>query len=493
MDSVTDIQNKVEKQTSLEEFEKIAQDIANEILDDIAQGRNDDADKKLLKYNNDELDLIFKKSRPLRSLGPASNEKHVLANIYNWREEYYQKLITTSMVGYLYQISGEYTIDDAELNIKVDPNDFMEEVLETPGAEVFEESRDKIYHEFLEQAFKEKFPDEIMPTKFRFIEQKLSEDEIVEVYANVDEYFAKKNQPEKKINNTKLFDFVQEKIQEQSVEEREIIRKFLNKAFKYDPNTHIASSYDAKSVEHDPERKPVTINDNGQPTEQSVDPLYTVVPAETFIRFNLYHQMNFEKIIAATNDLHNVKNDLNYGLIIYDVKDNAKEVTEFMHKYASNTKVDILDFPLNEYVSIGPFKENKKREVFYNKHNKIIEAMLEKQDEDAEIKKQLLNDRIKTKRVKNTKYYGPNDPEFEKYKKENPSILEEQYGIKITDTDDGKLAVETTSIVGEDGTPVDEDGTPLNAVEFDIHNINAKTGKMYTKRMFSKAADKPNE
>jgi hypothetical protein len=489
MEPVENIKEKIDSKKSLEEFKIHAKSIADELIEDIKSGRTDEVNKKLKKFSPEELDIVMKETQPFKSIGTASREKYVVASVNNLKEEYYKKLLTTSMVGFLYQMCSEYTVQEDDLSQKINEEDFMEEVVEDTN---FTLSYDKVYNEELVRSFKENFPEEEVPVKFKEIEERLEVDDLTNISITASKLVENSKEKKYVLNKTKLFDHVQQKVEDQSEEERKIITRFLNTMFKYNPNEHLEKSYDeTKDVQSvDPERKPI------QP--ESEDAVESVVysnipPNDTFSRFTSFYEVNYEKLREATHNLYNVKPDLEYAMIVYDTFNDYKDVEKFIHKYTTDSKFSFLTFGLNTWTFLGPFDKNKERIKFYNKNNKILESMLEQQEKDAILGEQLIKDRIKKKKVKNTKYYGPDDPNFAIYKKENPSILESEYGIKVTDTEDGGITVEEEVEVGEDGTPVDEDGTPLNAVEFDVHSINAKTGKMVTKKMYSKAADAPNK
>ena len=69
----------------------------------------------------------MKETQPFKSIGTASREKYVVASVNNLKEEYYKKLLTTSMVGFLYQMCSEYTVQEDDLSQKINEEDFMEE------------------------------------------------------------------------------------------------------------------------------------------------------------------------------------------------------------------------------------------------------------------------------------------------------------------------------------------------------------------------------
>lgn len=489
MEGVERLQDKVDSKKKLEEFKKHAKSIAEELIEDVKNGKTEEVNRKLKKFTPEELDIVMKETQPFKSVGTASKDKFVVASVNNLREEYYKKLLTTTFVGFLYQMCEEYTIQDEHLKEKVDANQFMEEV---PRDESFDLEYNYVYCKEVFAYYKETYPDKDQSVELKEVEKELSEDELTDLSIRANKVIEEHNKTKMVLNKTKLYDYMQQKVEEQSKEEREVIQRFLNNLFKFNPSEHAQASYEEKEdiQEKDPERKPIQPNSE-DPLESTV---YTNIPPnDTFSRFTSFFEVNYEKLRQATHNLYNVKPDLEYAMIVYDVFNDYKEVEKFIHKYTTDSKFSFLTFALNTWTFLGPFDKNKERIKYYNKNNKILEGMLEQQEKDAILGEQLIKDRIKKKKVKNTKYYGPDDPNFAAYRKENPSVLESEYGITVTETEDGGIKVEEEVEVGEDGTPVDEEGTPLNAIEFDVHSINAKTGAMSTKKMYSKAADAPNK
>jgi hypothetical protein len=96
--------------------------------------------------------------------------------------------------------------------------------------------------------------------------------------------------------------------------------------------------------------------------------------------------------------------------------------------------------------------------------------------------------RVQSKKVKAEKVFGKDSPEFENYKKMNPSELESKFNAKVETLDNGDIKVVRDVLVdaatGKE-LKVDEDGVPLDALEIPITRINAKTGESTQTRIFS--------
>lgn len=478
------LQNKIEKTKQSDEFKLNAKQLYNDILNDLNENVEiTTLEEKLSQLTSEQMDILLKEAQPYKTLGVAPQTKQVMASVSNLREEYFKKLMTTGLVGFLFQMMREYTIDEEDLIEQINEEDFVEYNYANKD---FKVNHDKVYHEMVIKYYQEKYPKDTETNNRKTMEEKLSEDELVEVNSLVASEIKKITEPIRTVNRTKMYDYVFNKIQEQSDSERKIIERFLQKFFKYDPLNHVQKG--ENEIVDDPERK--------MPTSYSStleEDMYTNVPPnDTMRRFTSFYEVNYDKIRETTNNVYNVKPDLENAVIVYDVLDSKEEVDKFIHKYGANSKFDILNFPLNQWTIVGAFKENRERVNYYHKHNKIIESMLEQQEADNNLSSELLKNRVKTKKRVSERVFGKDSPEFLQYKKMNPSELETKYGLKMEDLEDGSIKVSKTETIDvETGKVVatDEDGTPDNALEIDVYNINAKTGESSKKRIFTKSEE----
>ena len=54
-------------------------------------------------------------------------EKYTCVSFTNLHEKYMQRLLTTALIGFTYQMTDEYTIEDEELTSELNKDDFYEE------------------------------------------------------------------------------------------------------------------------------------------------------------------------------------------------------------------------------------------------------------------------------------------------------------------------------------------------------------------------------
>jgi len=401
-------------------------------------------------------------------------EKYTCISFTNLKEKYMQKLLTTALIGFTYQMSSEYQIEEEDLKVEHKKEDYMDSV----------EHPDKHNKELLHN-LGEQFYDDL---KIEFIDSKcktldsetyeLTEDDETElrIQANqkVDNMFA----DSKVLNNELFLKKKEELINQQSAEEQEVINRFLNKLFKYNPNDHTTSVYNPDN--NDPERQ---VNPNNEFTQ-------VIPPNDTYGRFNYYYDVNYEQIRKAVQYLYNDKPDTEVAINIYDSFDTIEQCNEYIEKNQDNVICNILNLTNYKWNLLGSFKQNRDRISFYNSHTKILENIMKQQEEDAKMGKVLLDARVRKKKVKNIKEYGKDHPSFLKYAQNNPNDITVN-ATKVELSDD-KVTVTEEVEIAETGAGLDEDGTPLDCVEIGVTSINLKDNSIKTGKIYSKA-EKPSK
>lgn len=459
----------------------MSKELLDTLLNEINTGNLDAVNEKIAELSEEQLDALFGAAQPYKSLGTASSNKFVVGSVSNLRERYLKKLITTTMVQFLFQMKDEYNIEEDDLANPPNKDDFMEE-----QSSAIPDNFDValLYNEELTKMYNSKFPDKTT-TAYKDMELELSEDDLLDVTKNANDRFKELNKKEKTLNASKYNEAIEASIKLQSESEQKVIERYLNWLFKFDESKH--SQKGGHPIEDDPERT--------DPEElKGTSPVYdNIPPNDTHCRFTSYYEINYEKMREATKNIYNMKPDLEHAMIVYDVLDTQAEVDSFIHKYGSTAKYDIVSFPLNKWTLMGPFKENRDRVNYYNKHNEIIKAMLAQQETDAALGEDLMKKRIRTTKAKAEKVFGKDSPAFDEYKKMNPSELENKFNAKVTELGDDTIKLtKNVTIDAETGEELklDDEGVPFNALEIPITTINARTGETTQTRIFSRSDDK---
>ncbi len=470
----TEAQKKAEQTKRLEEFSKQTKSLYNELIADLNSGNKSAVDEKLNSLTTEELDLLLsKETQKYKSIGPASTNRQVIASVQNTTERRVEKIMATAYTSFFYQMLKEHTVSEDNLTDPPNREDYYVEVQPTEPPVL---NYDKFYNEALAKFFRKNFPDQEDVQVFKQMEEQLNEDQLLEVSTAATDAMNALTKPQRKLDQAKFYAAIEAAIAAQSQAEKKVIERFLNNLLHYDPLEHVQEGLQP--------------NLHGDPERGSTEQYEHIPPNDTHCQFMSFYEVNYEKIRKATFDLYNVKPDLEHMVIVYDVVDSPKDVEAWMSKYGASAKTDIVSFPLNCWTIQGAFKENRDRVDYYNKNNRIIKSMLDQQEKDANLGEELMKKRIRTRKVRSENVFGKDSPEFEKYRKMNPSDLESKYGITITDTDDGQIKVTREITVNADtGEEIktDEDGIPLDGLEVPVTSINAATGESTQTRFFTAA------
>jgi hypothetical protein len=175
------------------------------------------------------------------------------------------------------------------------------------------------------------------------------------------------------------------------------MKKFMLKYFKYNPDIHVKSAY--KENKADPERHELT--------EEEKE---LVPPEDTFHRMKYYMEVNYEKLRQATCSIYREKPDLELAFQIYGHFEGESEANKFQKKYGDEVLTNIDTIQHGKWVLTGPFKENRDRIDFYNENTEIIKQILEHKKEEAQLGKELMEDRVTKGKARNIKENGPDSP-----------------------------------------------------------------------------------
>ncbi len=454
----------------------MSKQLLDSLLNDLQTSGEGALNEQLAKLTPEQLDALFEEAQVYKSLGPAGNDKVVVASVSILRESYVKKLLTTSLISFLFQMKDELTVDEEALENPPNKEDFMEVVHDYTLPEGF--NTETFFNHEVVKTFRAKFTD-LKVESTKEMETYLTEDELLEATVKANEQLKQLMHKERKLDAMKYNDAIQAAIKEQSDKERAVVNKFLENVFKYNKDKHLQEG--VNKVEDDPERTDIE-------ELKGTDVVYdNVPPNDTFCRFDQYFAINYEKMREATKNIYNLKPDLEHAMIVYDVVENQEAANTFVNKYGSSSKFDIITFDLNKWALLGQFKENRERIDYYNKHNGIIKAILEQQQADNMLGEDLMKKRVKSTKVKAEKVFGKDSPQFSEYKK----LMD--IGGKdgtVEELDEEKVKVSREVIVdaetGEE-LKLDEDGVPTNAIEVPITTINARTGEVKQSRFFSKA------
>ena len=491
MASSTDFDKVVNTTQELEDFKNQISNIIND-LESHPEKINDLTDEQAIeveKYLNPYGATIY------------GDEKYTCVSFTNLREKYMQKLLTTALIGFTYQMCDEYTIEDLELTTPINKEDFKE-FKENPNLQNrthVSNLEDKYFRQYKKEYILKTSSDDKLKTliniditKFTTLDEmkdhkkvlmqeidsyELSEDVELDLRSRVNKTILDEHPPIESTDMDKYMKTKENAINTQSEEEKVVIKKFLNKLFKYDPKLHTISSFNTNT--NDPER-PQTVEDI--PKNKFTE---NIPPNDTYSRFQYYFEVNYEELRESVLMLYNEKPDIEVAMNIFETFDSLAECDEYIQKNKNNIITNMLTLTNNKWNLLGPFKKNRERISFYNENTQVLENILKQQENDSKMGKKLLDERVRKRKVKNIKEYGKTDPRVAQYLKENPNDITAN-SSKVEILEDKVVITEETEI-SETGAAVDEDGTPLDCVEIGVTSINARTNQVTTSKIYTKA------
>lgn len=346
---------------------------------------------------DDQLLDALKKLNPYGVTLPVKKQKEETYSFSytNMRLEFVKRLVTTGMIGFLFRQLKEY-----------------------------------------------KVPEEIKPVEF---EEYIRDPSVL-------------NTPEgvKDTRTLRLYEEMRE-----SQIERVAIWKFLKHIFDFDPDRHVSSALQTNTS--DPSRKlvnteavkravrnrntvttsrgakeyeatPEQVETDGVApgTEIESDVFTTIPPLDTYNRFDRYLEEHYEEYMDCVNHLYGARPDVDFCLIIYDQHRDKAEAKAFKDQYMEQVIAPITNIDKNRWVALGPYRKNREKVDFFNRHTEVLKEMVDQRERDSHIASDVLKKRIKTKKLDNIKEAGPDDKAFLKHIKHNRPEIARMGGEHVT-------------------------------------------------------------
>jgi len=130
-------------------------------------------------------------------------------------------------------------------------------------------------------------------------------------------------------------------------------------------------------------------------------------PADFFHRFGYYMESNYEELLAATQDIYADKPDMDYAINpIRFVKD-ENDARKYRRKVEGEINWPILSVEQGNWSLLGPYKKNRDRLDFYGSNMQLFEEMFKQKETDRDIGAKLMKNKKRRKRRENRKKEGP--------------------------------------------------------------------------------------
>jgi hypothetical protein len=374
----------------------------NNLADELENILNELDDETIENMNEDEILAVRKKLNPYGRTIEGS-DKILTYSYTDLRHKYLNRMVTTSMVGFLNRMCDEWRVPDGVPVIPV--------------------------YEYLQN-----------PEKLDEFEKGLQEPE--KMKADID-----KNK--------------------ECMAKRVVIKEFLEDMFQYNPDFHVRSAYkpNVKDPERNLIKSPAgmlaiyqlkktdkefssdwfnyereqKINKKTTPPEKVISSIKKyceemIPPVDVFHRYNNYYETNYEELKEIVNNLYCEKSELETALNPYAWHDTEDDADKFIDKHKNEVISTIYKAHSGKWNIFAPYKKIRDSMRFFNDKTQILEEIAKQIERDSKLGADLMKKRIKVKKLKNIEEEGPDDPQFAKWKEEN-TTLKDMGGESLNEKD----------------------------------------------------------
>jgi hypothetical protein len=113
-------------------------------------------------------------------------------------------------------------------------------------------------------------------------------------------------------------------------------------------------------------------------------------PVDVFHQFDRYLTNHYEQIREVVEALYDEKPDFEYAAIVYDSFKTPEAAREYKIAHEGEFRSEVLTLENSGVSLIGPFRENRQRVDFYNKHTEIMKRMMKQLESDHKLGKDLM-------------------------------------------------------------------------------------------------------
>lgn len=409
----------------------------------------------------------------------STKKTYVNMSLVNWKERYLRRLHMTSLVGYIYRLAAEY---EPEQQIEKEKEAFAKTSAALTGAELaaataqhnkrlalIKSTAQGIVKQFLNRHFNYNPDHHLMGahTENSADPERKSKDEAIKractvaaAAPQIESKLAARQEDTYKYLRTHLLTTYQSAL-ETTKTLKGVLSVILDPAAdledkqgillkKYKELTQITADL-AKIAE------PIAQAETLPAWE--VNP-----PVDVFHHFDRYLTNHYEQLREVVSALYHEKSDLEYAVILYDSFKTEEAARDYRIQHEGEFRNDVYTIETGAVTLLGPFKENRQRVDFYNKHTEIMKRMMDQFEADHKLGKDLMEKQVKTKKKKNIEEAGPDDPGLAAYSK-HMNILSELGVKKVLSPEEIAQMAESKKIIRE----IKEDyEVPEDAIQVDM-------------------------
>jgi hypothetical protein len=431
-------------------------------------------DEELAALPEDKVIEIMKGLNPYGRTIEGS-DKYVSFSITQLSHEYWKKLVTTSMIGYLNRMCDEWKVPASVPVVSV--YDYLDDPkkLDTPELAIKRDNKPVIQDyefnrewmkkriivkEFLEEMFQFN-PDEHVRSMHRPNYADKTRTPLNTMAARLATKHLEATDPEFKAAKALHDDVVGVKTKKI----RKVIKSKDGKIREIIKEVPIEPPID-KRVDTNP-----TPLDPAKPKDPNVTSTVTnfIPPHDMFGRFKMYMTENYEELRDAVKNLYGETPDLELAINPYAVHDTMEEADAFKKKHSSQVIAEIFTAHTGKWNLFDAFKQQRESVRFFNKDTIVLEEMIKQIERDEKLGQDLMKKRVKKEKKKNIAESGPDAENFRKWREENTEI--QKLGAKHI------------------GDMADED-MPEDSIQVDVWRV-AKGGLEIVKDKFYSKAEAP--
>lgn len=432
-------------------------------------------DEDLAKLPTDKIVEMRKRLNPYgRTI--AGSDNFLNFSITQIHHEYWKKLITTSMIGFLNRMCDEWKVPTGVPVVSV--YDYLEDPskLDTPEIVIKKNNKSVMYdYEFNREWMKKRLiVKEFLEEMFQF---------------NPDEHVRSAYRPNYKDTTRPVLDTMAARIaiKHATAKDKDLANDALRHADLTGKKTvKVIKTVRGKDGSIKKITKEVPVEDsqpvppaptNPEPLDPSkpVDPnLMSAVtnmipPHDMFGRFKMYLNENFETLREAVLALYCEKPELELAINPYSWHSKREDAEAFKKQHADEVIAEVFTAESGKWNFFDSFKQQRESVNFYNKNTIVLEEMVKQIERDEKLGRDLMEKRVEKEKKKNIIEAGPDAENFKKWREENNELK--------------KLGAEYV------GDMADED-MPEDSVQVDVWKL-AKGGLELTKDKFYSAAEAP--
>lgn len=155
-----------------------------------------------------------------------------------------------------------------------------------------------------------------------------------------------------------------------------------------------------------------------------------IPPADTFHKYKMYFESNYDKLREAVQYLYCDKSDFEHAINPYSWHTSREEAEDFQKKHKGEVISDIIIADSGKWNIFSPFAKVRDTMKYFNENTIVLEEIASQIEQDAKFGSELVKNRIRVEKAKNIENDGPDAETFSKWKETN-TILKDMGAVTL--------------------------------------------------------------